>query len=103
MRDKTLFQINASDFEVLKNNTQKEGIGETEHSQIETFWKKYLMTDEEIKKDLIDKNNNMAVLYEIWESSPMKNMTLTSVGIAIAHAYTRSKTGESDDLRIWIN
>lgn len=103
LRDKTLFQINTTDFEALKNKTHDEGISDVEYSQIEAFWKKYLMNRDEVKKDLLDRNNKMAILYEIWETSPMKNMTLTSVGVAIAHAYTRSKTGDSDDLSIWIN
>jgi len=103
LRDNSLFQFNATDFELLKNKTKEAGISETEYPKIEAFWKKYLISDEELEKDLINKNEHMAIIYDIWESSPMKNMTLTSVGIAIAHAYTRSKTGDSDDLSIWIN
>lgn len=103
LRDKSLFQFNATDFEVLKNKTKENGISETEYPKIENFWKKYLISDEELKKNLINKNKSMAIIYDVWENSPMKNMSLTSVGIAIAHAYTRSKTGDSDDLSIWIN
>ncbi len=103
LRDNTLFQFNATNFEVLKNKTKEEGISETEYSVIEAFWKKYLIGDKELKNDLLNKNKNMATLYKEWGNSAMKSMTLTSVGIAIAHAYTRSKTGDSDDLAIWIN
>jgi len=98
-----LFQFNVTDFNALKDKIKKEGINETEYPQIEAFWKKYLMNDEEIKIYLIQKNENMSIIYDIWENTPMKNMSLTSVGIAIAHAYTRSKTGDSGDLSIWIN
>jgi len=103
LRDNSLFQFNATDFKMLKNKTKEEEISETEYLKIEAFWKKYVISDEEIKKDLINKNENMAIIYDVWENSPMKSTTLTSVGIAIAHAYTRSKTGDSDDLSIWIN
>ena len=103
VRDNSLFQFNATGFEVLKNKAKANGISETEYTKIEGFWKKYLISDEELKKDLVNKNESMAIIYDVWENSPMKNMRLTSVGIAIAHAYTHSKTGDSDDLSIWIN
>lgn len=103
LRDNSLFQFNAMGFDVLKNQMKEKGVIETEFPKIESFWKKFLISDVEIKTDLINKNENMAIIYDVWENSPMKNMSLTSVGIAIAHAYIRSKTGDSDDLSIWIN
>ena len=103
LRDSSLLQFNATDFEALKNKVTDEGISESEHSKMKAFWEKYLISDEEFKKDLINRNENMAIIYDVWENSPMKSMTLTSVGIAIAHAYIRSKTGNYDDLSIWIN
>ena len=103
LRNKNLFQFKATDFEYLKNISKAKGIKETEYSKSEAFWKKYLMSEKEIKEDLIQMNGDMATIYDVWENSPMKNMTLTSVGIAIAHAYTRSKIGDSGDLSIWIN
>jgi hypothetical protein len=44
----------------------------------------------------------MAVLFDIWENSKMKSMSLTSVGIAIAQANFKRKTGDMIDLGIWI-
>lgn len=102
LRDNSLFQFNAADFKILKNMAIENGISEIEYTKIEGFWKNFLISDEELKKDLVNKNESMAIIYDVWENSPMKNMTLTSVGIAIGHAYTRSKTGDSDDLSIWI-
>lgn len=37
-----------------------------------------------------------------FESTPFRNLELTSVGIAIAHAHSRKKTGFDADLAIWI-
>jgi hypothetical protein len=45
----------------------------------------------------------MTQLYDRWQNSGMANFTLTSVGIAIAHANLRRRTGMSADLGIWIN
>jgi hypothetical protein len=44
----------------------------------------------------------MNILFDIWNNSEMKHMTLTSVGIAIAQANFRRKTGKTIDLSIWI-
>lgn len=58
---------------------------------------------EEIKSKLKKIGSNfMENLFDIWKNSAMKNMTLTSVGIAIAQANFRRKTGLSLDLDIWI-
>jgi len=44
----------------------------------------------------------MKDLLDFWDNSSMKHLTLTSVGIAIATANLRRKTGISVDLDIWI-
>jgi hypothetical protein len=45
----------------------------------------------------------MSDCFEIWFASPMKNLTLTSVGIAIGHANIKRFAGEFANLSIWIN
>lgn len=45
----------------------------------------------------------MKKIFETWESSAIKNFTLTSVGIAIGHANIKRLVGEFSDLSIWIN
>ncbi len=42
-------------------------------------------------------------LFDRWRNTPLKNLTLTSVGVAIAHANAQRRIGESlGDLGIWI-
>lgn len=42
-------------------------------------------------------------LLELWGATALHNMTLTSVGIGLAHANIKRLTGEFGDLSIWIN
>jgi hypothetical protein len=42
-------------------------------------------------------------LFELWESTMLKNMTLSSVGMAIGHSNLRHTFGERSDLSDWIN
>jgi hypothetical protein len=44
----------------------------------------------------------MAQLFELWSRTPILNSMLTSVGIAIAHANIKKRTGCDFDLSIWI-
>ena len=45
----------------------------------------------------------MAQVFDVWEGSFMQNLSLTSVGVAIAHANIKRHIGEFTDLSIWIN
>ena len=45
----------------------------------------------------------MSGVFETWSESAMKNLTLTSVGIAIGHANIKRLVGEFSNLSIWIN
>jgi hypothetical protein len=60
------------------------------------------MQNEEVWKVLVELCPEINDLLDIWSNSSMKNMTLTSVGIALAHANIRRKTNENWDLSIWI-
>ena len=44
----------------------------------------------------------MAQLFELWGRTPILNLTLTSVGIAIAHANNKKRTGCDFDPSTWI-
>jgi hypothetical protein len=61
------------------------------------------MGDAEIRKKCVEIRPYMSDVFEIWSQSPMKNFTLTSVGIAIGHANVKRLVGEFADLSIWIN
>lgn len=60
------------------------------------------MGDPQVKARMLDLWPACASLFEKWTSTPLTGMTLTSVGIAIAHANIQCRTGESFDLSIWI-
>jgi hypothetical protein len=43
-----------------------------------------------------------AELFDVWDNPPLKNLTLTSVGLALGHGYWRRLTNTAAPLRIWI-
>ena len=60
------------------------------------------MSDVEVKEYLLNLRPDLNSLFDVWENSHVKSLTLTSVGIAIAHANIQRKIGEQFNLSIWI-
>jgi len=47
------------------------------------------MPADAIKAELVARVPESAELFDVWENSPLKNLTLTSVGLALGHGYWR--------------
>lgn len=103
LHDTTKFQVNAITEDILRNEAQKLNIDEEETNRLISFNKSFLMSPSETKEYLTDLHPFLANVFEVWEDSPMKNTSLTSVGIAIGHANVKRQIGEFTDLSIWIN
>lgn len=102
LHDKKLFQINAIDYENFRKTAKKLEFSDNEINKLINLQKSNCMNEEEIKDFLIELNETMKIIFDYWDNSPLKNMTLTSVGIAIAQANIRRKTNIVFDLDIWI-
>ncbi|KZZ86238.1 LPO_1073/Vpar_1526 family protein [Bacillus sp. SJS] len=102
LHNDNLLQINAMNEEALKNN-YTDGFDEETTIKLQNMFTEFQMTAEEVKAFMIGLTPDIKSLFEYWEDSSMKNMTLTSVGIALAHANIRRKNIEGYDLSIWIN
>lgn len=102
LHDSTKLQVNALDNEVLKKRIEEEELSEKAAENLTNFFDSNVMNNNEIKDYLIKQGDFMERLFDVWGNSEMKATTLTSVGIAIAQANFKRKTGESIDLSIWI-
>lgn len=102
LHNSNLYQLNAKDDEDLEELCTSMGISKENIAKIKDIYSKYLMSEQEVKEFLRKVHPCMDKLFDYWDNSYMKNMVLTSVGIAIAHANIRRKINESFDLSIWI-
>jgi len=102
LQDATKFQLAAIDDETLEQKAKELGIEEAEINKLKPFMNGYQMNAVEAKEIIMQQGEFMKTLFDIWDTSPIKNMTLTSVGIAVATANLRRKTGITVDLGIWI-
>lgn len=96
------FQFSALNNEVLDGLLQQRSVSDEDKNRIKTLFQTERMTENEVKEYLLKLRPNLATLFDVWDNSSMKNMTLTSVGITIAHANIQRKIGEKFDLSIWI-
>ncbi|MHB1392488.1 MAG: LPO_1073/Vpar_1526 family protein [Clostridia bacterium] len=103
LHDSNKLQTNAISEEVLRSRVKQLGISEENINSIIALSNSFLMSDDEIKNYIIHERSYMEKVSDIWDGSYIKNLTLTSVGIAIGHANVKKSTGEFTDLSIWIN
>jgi hypothetical protein len=61
------------------------------------------MNDEEIKERCIAALPQLVELFDLWDNTPMKNFSPSSIGIAIAHANMTRVVPHFGPLSIWIN
>lgn len=103
LNDKKKLQLNIVNEDVLDNKISDFKVNNTDAKKLKTLFGQHILSNEEIEIKLTELGGDfMAKLFDIWKNSAMKNMTLTSVGIAIAQANYRRKTGLTLDLSMWI-
>jgi hypothetical protein len=55
-----------------------------------------------LRAEIIAARPKFERLFQAWDNSPLGSFTLTTVGIAIAHANVRRKINDKSDLSVWI-
>lgn len=103
LNDITKFQVKATNKEALEKLMTLHLVNEQDKAKIVPLFDQALMSDEEVINKCISIRPYMEQVFSTWTSSPMKNFTLTSVGIAIGHANIKRLVGEFSNLSIWIN
>jgi hypothetical protein len=103
LHDKSLFQVAVMDDEVLVQEMTKLNVPDELKPKYKQVFNKSTMNGNEVKELLVKTNPCMSKIFEIWCSYIFNKFELSSVGIAIAHANYRRRTGITLDLSIWIN
>lgn len=95
-------QISALNNDVLDNILKQKLLSNEDREIIKKLFLTERMSEIEVKEFLLQLRPGLFALFDVWDNSSMKNMTLTSVGITIAHANIQRRIGEKFDLSIWI-
>lgn len=100
--DNTKLQIGVLDDEILDQQMTERGFEDEQKKKLKAFFNKTTLTQNEIKEKLVAFNPKMQKVFDVWKNSYFNKFELSHVGIAIAHANYRRRTGETMNLSIWI-
>jgi hypothetical protein len=100
--DNQKLQLNCRDDGALDAMSKERGFSDEEITKLKNLVERTTMPQNEVKDILIQAIPSMTKIFEVWDQSPLKNLELTSVGVAIAHANYRRKTSDTMNLSIWI-
>lgn len=95
-------QINAINVEVLKNNLEHNFIPHEIINKFSSLFDSSVMSNQEIKEYILKVKPETQKLFDLWEKSAISKFVLTIVGIAIAQANYRRRTGRKLELSIWV-
>ncbi|HPQ44922.1 MAG TPA: hypothetical protein PKZ42_11930 [Syntrophales bacterium] len=102
LHDLTRSQISAMDVEVLKKRCKDCGFDAEGEKKLCALFDKSRMSEAEVKDYFLRIRPKLKDLFALWDESMLSHFTLTTVGIAIAQANFRRKTGQKLDLSIWV-
>jgi len=103
LHDISLYQISVINDDILDKEMIKLNVSDELKHKYKQIFNQSTMSPDEIKELLINTNSCMKKVFDVWSNSRFKNFELSSVGIAIAHANYRRRTGITLDLSMWIN
>ncbi len=97
-----LYQFDVIDGEELREECQVRGLDDATIRTLLSFQVGHLFDDGQVHKIIKELVPEFTEFMHTWGQS-LRRFSLTSVGIAIAHANIRRKTGREFNLNIWIN
>jgi hypothetical protein len=101
--DASKIQVRAQNVDHLEKLMAAYRVSPEDAQRLRQVFGKNRLSAEEIKAKCIERIPYMQSLFDLWMSTPLHNITLTSVGIGLAHANIKRLTGEFANLSIWVN
>lgn len=103
LNDPSKIQVRTNSHESLEKLFDQATVPADDRPKVKALFDENKMSEIEIRAKCVELRPYMAHVFEVWSDSPMKNFTLTSVGIAVGHANIKRIAGEFANLAIWIN
>ena len=103
LNDATKLQFNALSKDDLLQSLLKIGMSQNTASSVAAFSEGHAWESEELSKKLSELIPDFPTLIDIWENTPLKQLKLTSLGIAVGYCNARRTIASwAGDLSIWI-
>jgi hypothetical protein len=95
-------QLSCMNVEVIRHVAQEHKISDENLSKLISLFNSTLMNQAEVKQYFLEITPEIHRLFDLWNNSSLSKFSLTTVGIAIAQANYKRKTGLKFDLGIWV-
>ena len=101
LRNASKLQILALNAEQITEHFKRLGVVD-KHDEFKSLLESSTMETERIREAVVALCPEIEKLFSLWNDSGLSKLTLTTVGIAIAQANYRRRTGLTLDLSIWV-
>ncbi len=101
--DASKIQVRAQNLNHLEKLITAHRIAPEDARRLREAFGKNRLNQAEIRAKCVEVMPYLQALFDLWESTQLHSMTLTSVGIGLAHANIKRLTGEFAALSVWIN
>jgi hypothetical protein len=95
-------QLSCMNVDVIRHVAQEQNISDENLNKLISLFNSTLMNKTEVKEYFLEKTPQIKCLFDLWSNSSISKFTLTTVGIAIAQANYKRKTGLKLELGIWV-
>jgi hypothetical protein len=102
LNDSTKSQLRLVNIGALEKHANRLELNEQAIDALKKLHNNSLLSDNEIQEKIISIRPYMGQLFDVWQDSHLKQLSLTSVGIAIGHANLKRHAGGFSDLAIWM-
>lgn len=102
LRFPNLFQIKAINNNALDKICNGKNFQAATIQKAKQLLEAHTMSQQEVKDDILRLCPEMVRLFEAWEKTNISKFTLTTVGISIARANLKRRTGVEINLEIWV-
>lgn len=102
LNNKTRFQLEGQNAAEFTKAAEAAGVSQELIAKSLQVNEAAFMSAADVESFLSDKVPNFTRFINAWSTTPLRQMKLTSAGIAIGHSYAISKTDFNADLGIWI-
>lgn len=103
LNDPAKFQFSALSLDVLNEQIEKLNVSAEDALKVRALYAEASMAEEQVREKMVAVAPLLEDIFKVWNSTPMKTFSPTSVGMAIGHANIKRHVGEFSPLSVWVN
>jgi len=103
LHNNKIFQFNGVDVSIIEEKCKTLGIADDTKAKIVALHNATTMTESEVKEYLVGICPPLDHLFRLWSKTSISKFSLTTVGVAIAQANFRRRTGIKLNLETWVS